>query len=39
MPETAKPMNVKSAVGKYLQQPILHYTIGTRITPSVMEDL
>lgn len=28
-----------SAVGKYLEQPVLHYTIGTRITPSVLKTL
>lgn len=27
------------AVGKYLQHPAMHYTIGTRITPSVAKDL
>ena len=25
--------------GKYLEQPVLHYTIGTRITPSVINTL
>lgn len=39
MPEGAKPMRAKDANGKYLQQPILHYSIGTRITPSVIKDL
>ena len=28
-----------NAVGKYLEQPVLHYTIGTRITPSVINTL
>lgn len=28
-----------SAVGKYLEQPVLHYTIGTRVTPSVLRTL
>ena len=28
-----------SSVGKYLEQPVLHYTIGTRITPSVLRTL
>lgn len=28
-----------SSVGKYLEQPVLHYTIGTRITPSVINTL
>lgn len=39
MPETSKPYKVGQAVGKYLQQPVLHYTIGTRITPGVAKDL
>lgn len=29
----------KSAIGRYLEKPALHYTIGTRITPKVAEDL
>lgn len=33
---TTKPA---SAVGKYLELPVLHYTIGTRITPKVAEDI
>lgn len=28
-----------ASVGKYLEQPVLHYTIGTRITPSVIATL
>lgn len=28
-----------SAIGKYLEQPVLHYTIGTKITPSVIKTL
>lgn len=39
VPETAKMMNAKAAVGKYLQQPALHYTVGTRITPKVAANL
>lgn len=39
VPETAKVMNAKAAVGKYLQQPALHYTVGTRITPKVAANL
>lgn len=27
------------ANGKYLDKPVLHYTIGTRLTPSVIKDL
>lgn len=29
----------KAALGHYLEQPVLHYTIGTRITPSVLKTL
>lgn len=39
MPESAKPMKAAQAEGKYLQSPVLHYSIGTRITPSVIKDL
>ena len=28
-----------ASVGKYLEQPVLHYTIGTRITPSVINTM
>ena len=28
-----------SSVGKYLEQPVLHYTIGTKITPSVIRTM
>lgn len=38
-PEDTTRENVQKAVGKYLQQPMLHYTIGTRITPSVAKRL
>jgi len=33
--ETTRIVRPKDAVGKYLQTPVLHYTIGTRITPKV----
>jgi hypothetical protein len=33
--ETTRQIRTKDAVGKYLQKPVLHYTIGTRITPKV----
>lgn len=33
--ETTRLVRPKDAVGKYLQEPVLHYTIGTRITPKV----
>ena len=29
----------KGALGHYLEQPALHYTIGTRVTPSVLKTL
>ena len=29
----------KQAIGKYLEQPALHYTIGTRVTPKVAKEL
>lgn len=31
--------NVRRAVGQYLEEPLLHYTIGTRITPKVAKFL
>lgn len=39
VPDTAKEMNPKAAVGKYLQKPYLHYTVGTKVTPSVAKKL
>lgn len=39
IPDTAREMNVKEAVGKYLQKPYLHYTVGTKITPTVAKKL
>jgi DNA-directed RNA polymerase subunit beta' len=38
-PVTAKGYKPLEAVGKYLQSPALHYTIGTRITPRIAEHL
>lgn len=35
---TIVPPTVAS-IGKYLEQPVLHYTIGTRITPSVINTM
>jgi len=29
----------KQAVGKYLERPVLHYTIGTQVKPSMLADL
>ena len=34
--ERLKP---KKAVGQYLERPVLHYTIGTKIRPSMIKDL
>ena len=34
--KTVKP---RQAVGKYLERPVLHYTIGTKIRPSMLKDL
>ena len=28
-----------ASVGKYLEQPVLHYTIGTKVTPSVIKTM
>ena len=36
-PEDTVRESTSKAVGKYLQQPVLHYTIGTRITPNVIK--
>ena len=37
--EDARQMSASMAVGKYLERPVLHYTIGTRIRPSVVKNL
>lgn len=29
----------KAAVGKYLESPVLHYTIGTKVQPSMLKNL
>lgn len=39
LPEDTKRSDLKGAVGTYLQQPALHYTIGTRITPKIAKRL
>lgn len=31
--------NESNLLGKYIEQPVLHYSIGTRITPSVLNNL
>lgn len=35
----AKTFNPKDAVGKWLEQPILHHTVGTKITPKIAEHI
>ena len=37
--EGAGQVAVDKAVGQYLEAPVLHYTIGTRVTPSVAKTL
>ena len=34
-----KNVTPKQAVGKYLERPVLHYTIGTKVRPSMLADL
>ena len=34
-----RKLHPSESVGRFLQSPALHYTIGTRITPSVAEEL
>lgn len=35
----SKQLQLDKAIGGYLQQPIMYYTIGTKITPSVVKNL
>ena len=37
--EGAGQVAVDKAVGQYLEAPVLHYTIGTRVTPSMVKTL
>lgn len=37
--DDSKETSLKDSVGKYLQKPVLYYTIGTRITPSIIKKL
>ena len=39
--EDSKVYNIddKNVIGKYLQKPILHYTIGTKIRPSIIKHI
>lgn len=36
--EGVRTVNPKSAIGKYLEKPVLHHTIGTKIRPSMLKD-
>lgn len=38
-PDTSRMLAPQQAVGKYLQKPVMHYSIGTRITPKVIKDI
>ncbi len=37
--EDAQHLKPSTAIGQYLEKPVLHYTIGTRVTPSVVKNL
>jgi hypothetical protein len=37
--EDARTRTPKEAIGKYLERPVLHHTIGTQIRPSMVADL
>jgi hypothetical protein len=37
--EGSRVVSPKSAVGKYLERPVLHHTIGTRIRPGMLPEL
>lgn len=37
--ESAKRVGLKQAAGGYLEEPVLHYTPGTRITPAMVQQL
>ena len=39
VPDSSQKLRLKDTVGKYLAKPILHYTVGTRITPNVAKNL
>jgi hypothetical protein len=34
----ARTLTPKKAIGKYLERPVLHYTIGTKVRPSMLRD-
>lgn len=35
----AEELPLAKSVGRYLERPVLHYTIGTRVTPNVVKSL
>jgi DNA-directed RNA polymerase subunit beta' len=37
--QDAQETSAGNAIGKYLERPVLHYTIGTKVRPSVQRDL
>ena len=37
--QDARTSDAQAALGKYLERPVLHYTIGTKIRPSVVRNL
>lgn len=37
--EDSRELRVSDSEGFYLEEPVLHYTIGTRVTPSVIKEL
>jgi hypothetical protein len=37
--EDAQKVSADKALGKYLERPVLHYTIGTKVRPSVIKEL
>lgn len=37
--EGFKQLEPKAAVGQYLEKPVLHYTVGTKIQPSMIKDM
>ncbi len=39
LPYTPKEARTKDAVGMWLEQPVLHHTVGTKITPKMAESL
>ena len=37
--DDSKQLSIKDSIGRYLEKPVLYYSIGTRITPSVAKKL